>query len=177
MATATAKKMKAAAIDPPATREEAEAALARIGERQREIARLEADMNDRINAVKAEYQARITPFNDDIKADFQGLHVWAEANRKDLLTGRTKTVKMGTGEIAWRMAPPSCSVRGAEAVIEALERQGKTEAIRLKKEIAKDVILNDPDRYRDIKGISISQKEEFVVKPYETNVERVEVVK
>lgn len=172
-----ARKMKAAAVTAPETRVAAEAALQTIGVKQREIARLEADMNDRINELKAEYQAQIAPINEEIKENFQGLHIWAEANRKDLLVGRSKTVKMGTGEIAWRMAPPSCSVRGADAVIEALERQGKSEAIRLKKEVAKDVILNDPDAYRDIKGITVTQKEEFVVKPYETNVERVEVVK
>ena len=172
-----ANKIKAEAVTAPSTRNEAEAAIKRIGERQQQIKRVEADLNDQINALKASAQEQITPLNEEIQADFNGLHVYAEANRADLLKGRAKTVKLGAGDMGWRINPPKCQIRGQDAVVEALERQGLDEAVRIRKEVNKEAIINDPDRYRDIKGITIKQIEEFFVKPHETELERVEVVK
>lgn len=176
MATA-AKRMKTAAVNAPMSRAEAEASIKTIGEKQQQIKRIEADLNDKINELKAQAQESITPLNEAIQAEFQGLHVYAEANRKTLLTGRSKTVKLGAGDMGWRTNPPKCHIRGQDAVVEALERQGHPEAVRIRKEVNKDAVLNDPEKYRDIKGITIKQTEEFYVKPHETELERVEVVK
>ncbi len=173
----SANSMKTVAVNAPTTREGAEAAMKSIGELQRDITRRETNMNDEINTIKARYQEEISPLNEEIKSQFSGLHAYAEANKADLLTGRTKTVKMGAGEISWRINPSKVSIRGADAVVEALERYKLTEFIRTKKEPNKEAILNDPDRVKDIKGINITQTEEFVVKPYETALERVEVMK
>lgn len=178
MATpAKAQRIKTPAVNAPMSRADAETAIKRIGERQQQIKRIEADLNDKINALKAEAQEQITPLNEEIQGDFQGLHVYAEANRSDLLKGRSKTVKLGAGDMGWRINPPKCQIRGQDAVVEALERQGLSEAVRIRKEVNKEAVINDPDRYRDIKGITIKQTEEFFVKPHETELERVEVVK
>jgi len=174
---AKATKIKAEAVNAPTTRAQAEASIKTIGEKQQQIKRIEADLNDKINALKAEAQEQITPLNESIQAEFQGLHVYAEANRVDLLKGRAKTVKLGAGDMGWRINPPKCQIRGQDAVVEALERQGFSEAIRIRKEVNKEALINDPDKYRDIKGITIKQTEEFFVKPHETELERVEVVK
>lgn len=174
---AKATKIKAEAVNAPSTRAQAEASIKTIGEHQQQIKRIEADLNDQINALKAQAQEQITPLNERIQAEFQGLHVYAEANRADLLKGRGKTVKLGAGDIGWRTNPPKCTIRNTEAVVAALERQGLTDAVRIKKEPNKDFILNDPARFKDIKGITIKRIEEFFVKPHETELERVEVVK
>lgn len=172
-----ATKIKAAAVAAPASREQAEALLKQIGELQREITRREAAMNDEIAQLKARYQQEVTPLNEDIEAQFQGLHAWAEANKGELLTARLKSVKMGTGEIGWRTNPPKVVIRGAETVVENLKRLGLAEFVRVREEPNKEAILNDPQRVEGVKGITITQDEEFYVKPYETELERVETVK
>ena len=42
---------------------------------------------------------------------------------------------------------------------------------------AKDLILAEPEAVDHIKGISITQKEEFVAKPFESEIERAEPAK
>ena len=170
-------KIKAAAVAAPGSREAAEGVLKTIGELQREITRRETALNDEIAALKARYQQEVTPLNEQIEAEFQGLHAWAEASKADLLTGRAKSLKMATGELGWRTNPPKVVVRGPEAVVENLKRLGLTEFVRVREEPNKEAILNDPERVAGVKGITITQVEEFFVKPYETELERVETVK
>ena len=45
--------------------------------------------------------------------------------------------------------------------------------IRVKEEVNKDAILAEPETVANIKGISITQREEFIVIPFETALESV----
>jgi phage host-nuclease inhibitor protein Gam len=65
------------------------------------------------------------------------------------------------------------TVRAAGIVIEALKRLGLTRFLRVKEEINKEAILAEPDAVRDVKGISISQGEDFVIVPLATELEEV----
>ncbi|MFH2013564.1 MAG: host-nuclease inhibitor Gam family protein, partial [Patescibacteria group bacterium] len=47
----------------------------------------------------------------------------------------------------------------------ALKDLGLSKFIRTKEEVNKQAILESPEEVKDIKGLSISQIEEFVVKP------------
>lgn len=108
--TKTRIKSAAAASSVPQTREQAAQAVAEIGAANRDLSRITADMNDELAQVKERYEQQAEPLRLKINALTQGVQTWAEANR-DALTqhGKTKTAALTTGEIAWRLRPPSCA--------------------------------------------------------------------
>lgn len=170
-------RIKTAALPVPRDQKEAEALLLRIGTLQRQVSRIEAGMNDMLADIKARHEEQAAPANAEIEVAFQALHAWAEANRETLCPGRLKTAKLATGEIAWRVTPPSVRIMKPEVVIERLKHLGLTDLLRTREDINKDAILADPARVESVKGIAITQREEFVAKPYESQIERVEPVK
>lgn len=164
-------KSTAVAVTVPQSREQAAEAIRQIGESQRELARLAADMNDELSRVKARWEEVAEPHKIKVDSLTQGVQVWAEANRDSLTQGgKTKTAALTTGEILWRLRPPSVRVTGAEAVLDVLRRLGLTRFIRSKDEINKDAILNEPEAVAPVAGISISQGEDFVVAPFEAEL-------
>ena len=71
----------------------------------------------------------------------------------------------------WRNRPPSCTIRGSEAVIAALKRLKLTRFIRSKEEINKDAILNEQAAVKDIPGITINRNlEDFAIVPFEQEI-------
>lgn len=170
-------RKKAPALPVPRTQAEAEHLLARIGELQREIGRIEADMNDRLAAVKAEHEEAAGPLNLEIETVFSALHAWAEANRDMLCPGRLKTAKLASGEISWRTTPPSVRIAQPDVVMERLKGMGLHDFIRVREEVDKTRILAEPQRVDAVKGISLVQREEFVAKPFSTEIERAATVK
>ncbi len=170
-------RIKAAAIEAPTNQTEAEQLLAEIGTLQRKVTVIETRMNERLADIKDRFEKEASPLNDVITTKFQALHAWAEANKHDLLKGKSKTAKLSSGELSWRTSPPSVRVTGAETVIRNLKSLGLGDLVRTKEEVNKEAILNDPERIEGVKGITISQKEEFVAKPFESQIERAEPVK
>lgn len=102
------------------------------------------------------------------------MQTWAEANR-DAITqnGRVKTAAFTTGEVSWRIRPPSVAIKGVEAVLNSLRRLGLTRFIREKSEVNKEAILNEPAAVAKVPGITINQGEDFVVTPFETELTEV----
>jgi len=168
-------RIKAAALDfVPQTMTELNDAVAGIGAAQRERDRIQAEMNDNLAAVRAEYEAMARPHADHIAELTQGVKVYCEAHRDELTKGgKVKTARLATGEVSWRTRPPSVVVRGMEAVIDALRRLKLDRFLRVKTELDKDAILAEPEAVTAIKGLSISQKEDFVIKPDLTELEEV----
>jgi phage host-nuclease inhibitor protein Gam len=171
------KRIKIAAVAYTArTREDAEALLGDIGRAQREVARIEADMNDQLAAIKARAEQEAAPYNDQIEAKFAAVHAWAEANR-DTLCQRGKTARLATGELSWRQRPPSVCITGADKVVEALQRLGLTQFLRQKTEVNKEAVLDEPAAVAGVRGITVvTGVEDFVAKPYESEIERAEPV-
>lgn len=167
-------KTPAVTVNVPQNREMAAQAIAEIGRTNRDLARLEADMNDELAAVKARHEAAAEPLRLKVQGLTQGVQTWAEANRDSLTQGgKVKTAALTTGEILWRLRPPSVRVTGAEAVLDALRRMGLRRFIREKEEVNKDAILNEPEAVADVPGIAISQGEDFVVVPFEAELAEV----
>lgn len=159
----------------PQNREEAVNMITSIGNNQRERQRLTADMDDEISVIRERYDKQINPLNTEIQELTDGLHTWAEAN-KDVLTngGKTKTANMMTGEIKWRMRPMSCKAVRVKEAIEEIKQKGLAKLfIRTKEEINKEAILAAPDKVKGFSWISLEQGEDFVIEPFETNIEEV----
>lgn len=71
------------------------------------------------------------------------------------------------------MTPPKVVVRAVENVLDYLRQAGLDRFIRSKDEVNKEAVLAEPEAVAHIKGISFSQKEEFIVLPFETELEEV----
>lgn len=167
-------KSSAVAVAVPNDHEEARAMLRRIGEAQRQRDRIQSDLNDTVSQLQESAANRAAPFNDQIRNYTAGLQIWAEANRAELTgNGKRKSMDMGVGELGWRTRPPRVSVRGIDVVIGALRSLGLTRFLREKVEINKEAVLAEPEAVEHIKGISITQGEDFWIKPAETDLEEV----
>lgn len=173
MAKPTAKaKTRAANVPVPQSREEAARFIHDIGAAQREIARIEADMNDEIALAKKTAEANALPARARIEALTDGLRTWAEAHR-DALTdgGKRKYAELGTGRIEWRFAPPRVTIKGADEVIARIRTLGLAMFLREKIEIDKEAMLREPDKARLVQGVSIGTAgENFSVEPFEAEI-------
>ena len=158
----------------PQNREDCTDYIARIGRAQRERERIQASMNDELAAIRAGYEEQARPHAETIKALSQGVQVWCDANRDTLtMGGKTKTANLASGEVRWRLRPRKVLTRGLEAVIEALQELRLDRFLRPKVELNKEAILADPEGVKHVKGISIDQGEDFVIVPFETELEEV----
>lgn len=167
----TRRKTASAQLPVPQSRDEAIAFIREIGERQRELQRIAAAMNDELAAVKERWELQAAPHSARIDGLTQGVQIWGEANRNTLTQGgKTKTAVLPSGEVAWRTRPPSVRVTGAEAVLDALRRAGLQRFIRTKEEVNKEAVLNEPDAVAGVPGITISQGEDFIVTPFEAEL-------
>lgn len=176
MSKKASSRMKVAAVEHwvPQNRDEVNTAIDEIGRCQRERVRIETEMNDRMAALKAETEGQAKPIGERIAALSKGVAIWCEANRTVLTQdGKVKFHEFATGQVKWRMRPPSIAVRGAEAVLNTLKAMGFDRFIRTKEEIDKEALLREPEIARGVGGVSISQKEDFVIVPHESQIEEV----
>ena len=167
------KRVKAPAqtVRVPQTRDEVSADIAEIGRLIRERARIEAAMGDAIAKVREGFEAEAQPLGARMTALHSGVQTWCEAHRAELTAGgKTKTAVFTTGEVRWRMTPPSVALRGIEAVMAALRERGLLRFIREKQEVNKEAILAEPAAVAGIPGILVRQEEEFVVVPHEAEL-------
>ncbi|WP_314878422.1 host-nuclease inhibitor Gam family protein [Haemophilus parahaemolyticus] len=149
--------------------EQVQSAIKEIGDLSREHTRLTTEMNDKIGATSEQYAPQLKSLEKEVESLQKAVQEFCEANRDELTEfGKTKTANFVTGEVQWRQRPPSVAIRGAEAVMEFLQRMGFDRFIRTKQEINKEALLNEPEVAKGIAGITIKTGvEDFVVKPFE----------
>lgn len=169
---ATKLKTKAAAVAVPQSKTECAAYIKNLGDVQRDFERTRAEMNDAIANITKTHQPALEAMSERLQNLQTGIQTWCEANRAALCAGASKTANLVTGEVSWRQRPPSVSVRGADTVMETLQRMGLARFVRTKNEINKEAILNEPDAVRGIAGLTIiSGVEDFSVTPFAVDVE------
>lgn len=140
-----------------------------IGDLTREITRAETQMNDAIAEITKTY----APFFEETKDRLDNLQVgvqaWCEANRDKLTDGgKVKTANLVTGEVQWRIRPPSVGLTKPDEVVNTLKRLGLDRFVRIKEEVNKDAILIEKDAVVGIAGIKIkSGVEDFAIIPFE----------
>jgi len=165
------KKMPAIAVSIPQNPIQVTDYIRQIGQLQRDTQRVQAAMNDELAAVRERYETEAQPLIQRADALTEGLHTWCEANRDKLTQGgKVKTAAFPSGEVSWRIRPPSVRVTGADAVLDALRKFGLNRFVRTKDEVNKEAILNEPEAVAHVPGISISQGEDFIVTPFEVEL-------
>lgn len=167
---ATRIKTLSQPIAVPQSKTDAMRDIKAIGDLQRELNRIEADINDEIATLTNKAAPRIDRLRERIIALQEGVHTWCEAHRVELC-GKGKSANMVTGEVNWRKRPPSVSLSKVEAVIAKLRELGLTRFIREKEEVNKDAILAEPAAVAGVKGIKVvTDVEDFVITPFEVEV-------
>lgn len=175
MKSALKKKSKAISRVPQ-DREAAVWAIGRIGTLRRDIAAKKALADEAIRMIGERLENDTADVAAELVEHERGVQAWCEANRMILTNNdKVKFHDFGTGTVRWRSLPASVSIRGAEAVIEALKSLGLKAFIREKEEINKEAMLNDPDKARTVAGVTIkSEGEVFAIEPLELEVSTVQ---
>jgi len=163
---------KKVVIAVPKSLDEAAEFLAQIGEEQRATDKIRSDINTKVEKLKAKAMADVKPYQEKISQLVEGLFAYAEAHRDELTDGgKHKTVKVPTGIFGWRMTPSAVSLRNVKSILESLKSLGLKRFIRTKEEIDKEAMLKESEVASTVKGVSVSQREEFIAKPTELEVE------
>lgn len=166
---ASTKRLKTAAQYVPQTRDEVVNDIKTIGDVQREITRLETEMNDEIGALTERYAGPVEVLKKRLRLLQNGVQGWCEAHRAELTDNhKVKFANLVTGEVQWRCRPPSVTVRGADSVLELLRVKGLERLIRIKAEVNKEAILSEPDAIEGVPGVIINRDlEDFAIVPFE----------
>lgn len=168
-------RTKSNAYPAPQSMTEASEHVGRIGDLQRIRARLVSEMNDRIAAVKSGYAEEVAGTDAELRGRTEGLQAFCESRRGELTgEGKVKFHRFPAGEISWRARPPSVKLRGKEAVIAACKALGLTQFLRVQEDVNKEAMLAEPEKAGAVDGVTIgSAGEDFVIKPFETDLEEV----
>ena len=171
---ATNRLKAPAASSVPQSKADCAAYIKNLGDVQRDFDRSKAEMNDAIARITLLYQPVLELQQTRVTALQSGIQTWCEANRSALCDGPGKTANLVTGEVSWRQRPPSVGIRGADTVIETLHRMHLGRFVRIKEEVNKEAMLNEPDAVRGIAGITlVSGVEDFSITPFAVEVEAV----
>ena len=154
------------------TRDEVETAIKEIGDLNRELERLAIEQNDKLAAITEEYAPLMNEVKEKLAPKQDAVQAWCESRRDELTqNGKTKTGSFNTGEVQWRQRPPSVGIRGVDSVLDSLKMRGFTQFIRIKEEINKEAMLNEPDTAASVPGVTIKTGvEDFVITPFEQDI-------
>jgi len=153
------------------TKEQTAEAIRALGDAQRELTRVQTEINDHIAAITDERKGQIDALQTRIDTLMDGIQTWCEAHRGQLLAGGGKEANLITGLVRWRQRPPRVSIRAEAKVLDTLRKLGLERFIRNKEEPNKEAMLSDPAAVSGVSGISIvTGVEDFVVEPFEIEV-------
>jgi phage host-nuclease inhibitor protein Gam len=115
--------------------DEADAALADIAAKRREVERIEGQLNDRVDELKADAEVEAGPLRVQIKAREDALKLWARHNT-EALKGK-KTLVLRFGRLGFRQSTGLAVQKTTwEQVLGKLLVLGQ--AVRTKQEVDKD---------------------------------------
>jgi phage host-nuclease inhibitor protein Gam len=148
---------------------EASETLATIGELRREITRLETSMNDEIAGVRSRYEERVEPVKRELAKHEAALEAWCNDHRDELTDNcRRKFWDCPSGRIGWRTRPPAVRIRNVKKVLAALRDSGLSRFIRVKEEIDKEAMLQEPLAAQKVPGVKFEVGcEDFYAEPHE----------
>lgn len=159
-------------VSVPQSLDEAAKFLSLIGQEQRKINTIQTTLNEKIERSKIKAMADVKPHEEKISQLVEGLFAFAETHRDELTDGgKRKTVEVLTGLFGWRTTPPAVSLRNVKSILASLKSLRLRRFIRIKEEVDKEAMLREPDIAKTVKGVSFTQREEFIVKPKELEVE------
>lgn len=110
------------------TWEEADQLLGKIAEKQREVERIQLDLNERIAVMKENAKVAIKVHQADIAAGEKRLALFAAQHRADF--GKSKSRPLTHGVIGWRQSSTIKLLRTVADTVAALLQAGHSECVR-----------------------------------------------
>lgn len=148
-----------------ASLEEATVAVGEIAALDRKISAIEAEMQAEIDAARARARQRAQGLPERRKEIRDAVAVFAKLNKSTLFCG-TRTLDLGYGKIGYRLSGPSIvQERGVtEAMsLAKLRELGLVDGIRIREELAKDVLLGWTDERLSLAGVRRQQRDMFYI--------------
>ena len=175
----TQTRIKATAIDPPQTIEEAQALLARIGKLDRMIDVGETELQDAIAGLKKLAADLVAPINADIESSVRALQAYVEVNRAEIIPKPKRSIQWPSGTVGFRDTPIAVSVSKAKtaAICAELLKRKLKQCLRMAVSLDKDALKKVRKKVEDIDGLRFTSRTEFFAKPNDTKVEHVKAVK
>ena len=190
----TAKVKSAAPEFPvPQSVDEVNMAIDKIGESQRALQTLEAEMNNKVSAIKSEYGLRAEPHVAEIKSLAAGVQVYCDAHRGELTQNmKVKFARLAAGEVTWRLGNPTVRLKkgiSEETILQLLRGLKRTEFIRSKDELDKEAVLGSEEvrtaldelvftpgkpkvvQVAGLAELTVQQAESFAIKPHASELE------
>jgi phage host-nuclease inhibitor protein Gam len=135
----------------------ANAWLIQIAGYEADIEVLEAEAKSALQALDAEYGARIVPLKAELKLYVSSLVATMKSNKAMLFDG-TDVVRLANGSLIHSVADKVSIPRDALAICEEL---GFDEVIKIAKSLDRDAVEKWPDERLILIGAERKQKEEF----------------
>jgi phage host-nuclease inhibitor protein Gam len=166
---------QSAAVAVPQNREDVQQWIAALGNAQRKREELRGAMNAQIGPITERFAPDIDAQTLEEARLLDGIATWCEANKADL-TKESKTVNLITGEVSWRMNPPSVAFKRGIKVDEIIAHIKQLKLaklfVRTKEEVDKEAILKADEKTQDKLCAAgtikvIKDAETFSVTPFE----------
>lgn len=147
-----------------ADRAQCEGALAEIAALDRKAAAIEAEMQEKIDAAKAQASQLAAPLAARRKELADAVAVYAKLNKQELFS-KTKSLDLGFGIIGFRTSTKVVQVNGitAEMTLEKLHQYNLADGIRVKEEVNKEAALGWPDERLELVGLKRQQSNTFYI--------------
>lgn len=166
------KGLKRLVTAVPKSLEEVSQFLLKIAEEQRIVEKIQSELNTQVDKLKAEAMEAVREHQERANTLAEGIYIYAEGHREELTEGgKRKTIRVPTGIFGWRTTPPAVSLKNVKLVLENLKRLNLYRFIKIKEEPDKEAMLREPEIAKKISGVSIIQREQFVVKPATIEIE------
>ena len=156
-------------IDELADDAACEAAIGRLGEIERELAKIEAAKSAAVARETSNAEAKATPLQSEQLVLTSRVEAFCVANRKRLTDdGRKKTVTFKSGEACWKKLRGRVVLDDTllEKIVAALKKKGLKRMIKVTETVIKTAVINEPDKVKGIRGLAIEEgAEAFSVTP------------
>lgn len=151
--------------------DDATANLLHYGETEREITRLETEMNDRIAQIQADTEKLVAPLREKRDGLRRALEVFATSYRRRLAKG--KTITLPTGRLSWKQGKPSIDVNDETAAKRAIRRLRRAkDFLKITVSIRKAELLKEPEVARRLDGVTYNEAGElFYIDPAEATAD------
>lgn len=152
----------------PQTLAEADVCALELGRRRQQAQEKALKLEEKIRQLREVAALSDDPNNTRIEQLEEDLQSFAEAHRDELTEGKSKTIVLPSGgELQWRNKPPELAVSHnvtLKTIIATLEKRGYGRFVRVKKELDKNSLKREPELVKTIRGLSIEQHEQFIIK-------------
>ena len=167
------KRKKPTNLYPVKDLAEANGVLAEIGALKRQKERIDQDLSDQVDQLKAEAEAKAAPILERIAKLENGLLAFAEYNKADVF-GERRSKELTHGVLGYRKSTEIATKPGhtLAMVLGRLKELGFTAGIRTTETVNKDELRTWPEERLDLVGAKRKEKDTFWYEVHETEVQK-----